>query len=124
MTYSVGIDLERVERFAGGPSDPDVRVLFTDTELTWCARGRRPAHRLAGTWCAKEAVVKALWPWARLDPRRVSVVRTDDGGASAAVSAADDATRSVTISVTISDAGPLASAFVVAYGAHLEPHDA
>ncbi|MEI6663068.1 MAG: holo-ACP synthase [Actinomycetes bacterium] len=34
--------------------------LFTEAELEWCSRRKRPARHLAGRFCAKEASIKAM----------------------------------------------------------------
>jgi holo-[acyl-carrier protein] synthase len=119
--YSVGIDLEPAARFEGAAADPLVRALFTPDELAWCARQRTPGARLAGTWCAKEAVVKALWPWLRLDPRRVRVTRSDDGGTAVAVPGCEEALEDLRVAVSISDRGSLASAVAVVSQIGLRP---
>lgn len=62
---AVGIDIESVARFADRTPH-----WFTPAELEHCAG--RP-ERLAGVWCAKEAVVKAVAKWAPLHVRDVEV---------------------------------------------------
>lgn len=73
----IGVDVEQHDRWR----DPGLRVgaLFTPEELAWCrARADLPAQ-LAGTWCAKEATVKAVAGHARLSLRDVEVVRDQLG---------------------------------------------
>ena len=58
MLYT-GVDIEDISRF----SDMDENVLrriFTLNELMYCAKFKNPAPHLAGKYCAKESVVKAL----------------------------------------------------------------
>lgn len=62
---AVGVDIESVQRFA----DANPR-LFTAAEREHC--DGRP-ESLAGVWCAKEAVVKALSRWRALTVRSVEV---------------------------------------------------
>jgi phosphopantetheine--protein transferase-like protein len=76
---NVGIDVEAIARFARADDDPAWQQLFTDEERAACPSGADAAAYYAGTWCAKEAAVKALWPWTRLDPRRVNVWLDTDG---------------------------------------------
>lgn len=104
---SLGIDVVEVERFrAVLERNPRfAERFFTDEERAHCAGS--PA-RLAGTFAAKEAVMKAagLTPapaWAR----RIQVARDDEGRPSARVGA-----RSVAIS--ISHDGPVAVAVALA----------
>jgi holo-[acyl-carrier protein] synthase len=58
----VGIDMigvERLERVVG-KDESHHRTLFTERELTYCRRRRRPYEHLAARFAAKEAVLKAF----------------------------------------------------------------
>ena len=63
MIIGTGIDLVRVERIAramekwGGAFE---RRVFTDAELEYCMKQKRPAEHLAARFGAKEAVMKAF----------------------------------------------------------------
>ena len=70
----VGVDTEAVDRWG----DPDPR-LFTVNERSHCLSLARPAEGFAGRWCAKEAVVKALTPFARVAIRDVEILVGADG---------------------------------------------
>lgn len=113
--FSVGVDTEEVSRFAAMP-ESTLQALFRDEELTHGAEFTPAAARLAGTWCAKESVVKALWPWVSLDPRRVLVQRSEDGRPQAHVLGWDAAAAGVTVRVSISHSGSVATAFALAWG--------
>jgi holo-[acyl-carrier protein] synthase len=65
MDIGVGIDIESPRRFAQAQ-----RKLFTDTE--WSHAAGRP-DSLAGIWCAKEAVVKAIGKWRTISLRDVEL---------------------------------------------------
>lgn len=59
----IGVDIERVERFAhftNVSEDPFLRRVFTPDELAYCFGLANPAEHLAGRFAAKEAVIKAL----------------------------------------------------------------
>ncbi len=59
----IGVDIERVERFAhfvNGRNDPFLQRVFTVGELAYCFGQASPAEHLAGRFAAKEAVIKAL----------------------------------------------------------------
>jgi phosphopantetheine--protein transferase-like protein len=113
--YSVGIDIERAGRFESMFDDQRLGALFTAEERRYCSGSRDVAATYAGTWCAKEAIVKALAPWVVLDPRRVSVARTPND-TQVVVSGWNGTSTGVTVRVTISDRRPLATAFAVASG--------
>lgn len=113
--FNVGIDIEEVERFASVRDDATKRALFTSEEAEYCSAFSDAAARYAGTWCAKEAAVKALWPWVRLDPRRVMVSRAGDGRPMLLISGSREIADRVAIRVSISHSGPVAVACVVAW---------
>lgn len=113
---NVGIDLEEVERFRSGLGDSALRDLFTAAEIEYCAGFDDRAARFAGTWCAKEAAVKALWPWARLEPRRIEVSRAEDGMPRLLVSGWSLAEAGVAVRVSISHSRSIASACAIAWG--------
>ena len=114
--FNIGIDVEEVARFASLPDDTTMRGMFTPEELEYCAGFFDAPARYAGTWCAKEAAIKALWPWARLDPRRVAVTRTEDGRPLVLISGWDQAEEQVSIRVSISHSTSVASACAIAWG--------
>lgn len=70
----VGIDIEAVARWQH--ADPR---LFTDEENDYCRSRADSAEAYAGTWCAKEAVVKAVRPTAPVLTRQVCVTRDQEG---------------------------------------------
>jgi phosphopantetheine--protein transferase-like protein len=57
---------------------PDKRI-FTAAELELCAASANPSESLAGRWCAKEAVVKAMSRHILLSPREVEVLADSAG---------------------------------------------
>jgi len=73
----IGVDVEDVARWL----DPSLRLdaLFTSVELEHAGDGDDRARRLAGTWCAKEAVVKAVSSSAALSLREVRILRDSSG---------------------------------------------
>src|SRR6478609_4888227 len=113
IEFNVGVDVEDIARF----ERDDVRLdaLFTADELAEAATVNQ-ATRLTGTWCAKEATVKALWPWVRLDPRRVAVSRDGEGRPRVTVSGWDQDAAGVGTRVSISHTSTVATAVVLAWG--------
>lgn len=51
----VGVDAEVVARFTSPPL-----AAYSDDEIEYCRGRQRPEEAFAGTWCVKEATVKAL----------------------------------------------------------------
>ena len=76
----MGVDVERVDRFRQPPPG-----LFTEVEVAYCTAQGNPAEAFAGTWCAKEAAVKALSDHVLLLPRDIEVTRGPAGAPNAAV---------------------------------------
>jgi holo-[acyl-carrier protein] synthase len=63
MILGIGIDLisvERIEKAVSKWSDGFTRRVFTDGELDYCLRQKRPAMHLAARFGVKEAVMKAF----------------------------------------------------------------
>lgn len=78
---SIGLDLEDLSRWRQTGLrvlDPDSRI-FSAAERAYCDRQADPVPHYAARWCAKEAVVKALAPLARVHVTEVELVA--DGGA-------------------------------------------
>ena len=68
MTPTIGIDLVEIKRFQHwhNYTDKQLRKLFSQTEITYCrAVSSKSAERFAVRFAAKEALFKALAPYAR-----------------------------------------------------------
>lgn len=104
----MGVDMEKVSRFRSPP-----RNLFTDAEVAYCMAQASSAEAFAGTWCAKEAVVKALSNFVSVLPRDVEVTRNSSGAPHAQLRAASlpsGAGPSPQLHVSITHAGGFALA--------------
>jgi holo-[acyl-carrier protein] synthase len=78
----VGVDLEEVGPFRKKHPVRDGRFLrrvFSRAELAYCREFRDPAPRLAARFCAKEALIKAAAPHARLLISDAEVAHEDSG---------------------------------------------
>lgn len=109
---SLGVDVVGIERFREVlQRRPGFgRRFFSTAELAHCAGAGDPALRLAGTFAAKEAVMKAL----RLAPavawtRRIEISRASDGAPIALV-------EGMEVAVSISHDAGLAIAVASANG--------
>jgi len=103
-----GIDLARIDRFARLSENPRfLRRVFTTSELIDC----RPAH-LAGTFAAKEAIIKAVGiplAWHALE-----IVRGPSGRPRVGLTPSDCLSTLQAIDVSISHDGDYAVAVAVA----------
>ena len=127
MIVGTGVDLaeiDRVERAISGPHGERFRArVFTEGERSWCdARGHGRAESYAARFAAKEAVMKALGVgWGpRAGWVEIEVVR--ERGAAPRLALSGRALRTARglgverLHLSLSHAGGLAAAFVVAEG--------
>lgn len=66
MNLSQGIDIEEIIRFEKYENDLNSKFLnrvFTKNELNYCFSKKNPAQHLTARFCAKEAIIKALYPF-------------------------------------------------------------
>lgn len=73
----IGVDVEHHARWRAG--DERLTSLFTEAEMDRCRNMADLPAQMAGTWCAKEAAVKAIAAHVTLSLRDVEVVRDDLG---------------------------------------------
>jgi len=107
-----GVDVEEVSRFRS-----PTRGLFTDAEVAYCTAQADAAEAFAGTWCAKEAVVKALSAVVAVLPRDIEVTRDSSGAPHARVRTASRASGQdplPQLHVSITHAGGVAVAVAAA----------
>jgi phosphopantetheine--protein transferase-like protein len=116
IDFNVGIDIESVSRFGPDANEAAVLRLFAAEEVAECSGLKDGPSRLAGIWCAKEATVKALTPWVRLDPRRVRVFGAADRRPQVVVLDWSPQQHRVAIRVSIATDGGTAAAWAVAWG--------
>jgi holo-[acyl-carrier protein] synthase len=77
---SVGNDIEEVARFKHLLENKPKLLLKIFTAYEWeYASFKNQAQTLAGIWCAKEAVVKALSSYSSLDIRNVEIKHHQNG---------------------------------------------
>lgn len=60
----IGIDIESVSRFSDlfNHKNKLLKKMFNSSEWDYALGKANPSQTLAGIWCAKEAVVKAIFP--------------------------------------------------------------
>jgi holo-[acyl-carrier protein] synthase len=124
MILGVGVDLTPVSRMAEALERHPERLekrLFTDGELAYCRARAHAMQHFAARFAAKEAVLKALGVPDGLSWHELEVVCADNGaprfelhGVAAEAARARGVAR---LHLSLSHAGDLAIAFVVAEGA-------
>jgi holo-[acyl-carrier protein] synthase len=79
---NVGIDCEDIKRWRIMLPKLEAgyqRKLFTEDEHSYCSSFKDPAPHYAVRWCAKEALLKALSPFCKLDLRQIEVANDFEG---------------------------------------------
>lgn len=79
---NVGIDCEDIKRWRDMLPKLEAgyqRKLFTEDEHSYCSSFKDPAPHYAVRWCAKEALLKALSPFCKLDLREIEVANDLEG---------------------------------------------
>ena len=115
--WGAGIDMESVDRFASDISEFTSGVsssLFSESEHAYCLGVAEPAVAYAAIWCLKEATLKALWQWIRLDPRRVGIHRRDGAELGVLVDGQPLAVFDLEADVSVTESGGLVVAAVLA----------
>ncbi len=56
---AIGVDIEDINRFID-KSDEFIKRVFTQVEIDYCNKYKKPESHFAARFCAKEAVIKAL----------------------------------------------------------------
>ena len=60
----IGTDIEKINRFENKTVEKSINFLkkiFTDKEIEYCFSNKFPSPHLTARFCAKEAVIKALY---------------------------------------------------------------
>lgn len=107
----IGVDVEDVRRWRTPPRTN----AFSVAEWEHCHRYADPAPSLAGRWCAKEAVVKAMSTWLVLGPRDIEVQAAPGGMPIVKLGprVADQWAGSIQVSIAHSDSVAVAVAVAV-----------
>ena len=111
----LGVDVQEVAAFedhAAGSERAFLQRVFTPRELEWCRSMPHPAQHLAARFAAKEAVIKALAPFAAASFEQIEIERDDDGRPSARLSLDGPGAFAVRLSLSHSDTQAMAAAIV------------
>ena len=109
----VGIDVEDAARWRGDGIRLD--ALFTVDELAYCHTKADPALHLAGFWCMKEAVFKAVSGRLAISLRDVCVSHRSDGAPRIELRGQDAGTND-RILVSVSHSPTVAVAIALFFG--------
>jgi len=82
MNFSIGCDLEEIKKFENKISDECfLKKVYTKNEMEYCLNKTNPAPHLAVRWCAKEAVIKALFGLEinSIELIKIEIINTTEG---------------------------------------------
>jgi len=82
----LGVDIQEVcafEDHAAADKQAFLERVFTERERAWCLSMPHPAQHLAARFAAKEAVIKALSPFAAASFEQIEIERDEAGRPSA-----------------------------------------
>lgn len=80
--FSIGIDCEDISRWRRMlpmSDESPQRRLFSQSEHKYCNSYKDPAPHYAARWCAKEAVLKALSPFYKIDLCKIEIINDVEG---------------------------------------------
>ena len=117
--FGIGIDMERIERFKGLNRKKDsafLKKIFTQKELAYCLSRKEPAQHFAVRFSGKEACIKALGSLGihNVVLRDIEIARHSPGTPSIVFRSNRLKKEKLEVSVSLSHAGPMAVATVIA----------
>ncbi len=117
--FNVGIDCEDIQRWRKMLPRLESgyrRKLFTEGEHRYCRSFNDPAPHYAVRWCAKEALLKAISPFYKLDLRVIEIDNDKDGRPFFVVNDPAMAGLNLTIRVSLAHSRETATAVVMVAG--------
>jgi holo-[acyl-carrier protein] synthase len=114
--FNVGIDCEDIKRWhrmLPKLEEGTQHKLFTEAEHQYCKSFKNPAAHYAARWCAKEALLKALYPFCKVDLRNIEIANDKEGVPYFIVSDPEVAKLNLTIRVSLSHSKETAMAIAV-----------
>lgn len=81
MKIFIGNDIENVSRFNKLLLEKPrlLKRIFHEVEYSYSIKSKNPDQSFTGTWCAKEAVLKAFSEIVQLTPRCIEIYRDSSG---------------------------------------------
>lgn len=114
--FNVGIDCEDIQRWYNmlpKLEEGAQHKLFTEAEHQYCKSFKNPAAHYASRWCAKEALLKALSPFCKVDLRKIEIANDRDGKPFFVVSDPEVAKLNLTVRISLSHSKKTAIAIAV-----------
>ena len=115
----IGTDIESINRFRKYPKDKNDRFykkIFTSFELEYCFKKNDPYPHLTARFAAKEAVIKALSGWKKLQYKHIEVRNDNDKKPFVEILSQDNnPLKKENILISLSHCNDYATAFVIAY---------
>ena len=98
----IGIDIESVSRFKKlfDHKGRLLRKMFNTSEWDYSINKASPSQTLAGIWCAKEAVVKAVYPIKQVFIKDITICHKSSGQPFAKIKNVNFKSESIKISIS------------------------
>lgn len=110
----IGIDIESISRFENLFINKKrlLEKMFNQYEWEYAMAKPNPSQTLTGIWCAKEAVVKALYPLRQVFIKDITIRHKDTGEPYVELNSEDGESRSIHISISHAKDYATAVAFI------------
>ena len=78
MISGIGTDIELISRFKKKCANKNfLELIFTEKEIKYCERKKKPHISYAGKFCAKESVIKALGK--KMSFQEIEIINNQEG---------------------------------------------
>jgi len=98
----VGIDIESIARFQSLFTKKKglLKRMFNESEWNYALTKPNPSQTLTGIWCAKEAVLKAVYPSFQLFIKDITIKHKDTGAPYVILNCNEVASERIKISIS------------------------
>jgi holo-[acyl-carrier protein] synthase len=98
----IGIDIEDISRFKNLFINKNklLKKMFNESEWNYALAKANPPQTLTGIWCAKEAVLKALYPDYKVFIKDITIKHKDTGEPFTVLNFNEVKTTSIKISIS------------------------
>lgn len=109
----IGIDIESVSRFENLYLHKKrlLEKMFNPSEWNYAVKKANPSQTLTGIWCAKEAVLKALYSYEPLFIKDITIMHKDTGQPFVLLNS--ELVQSASIKISISHTNEYATAVAI-----------
>jgi holo-[acyl-carrier protein] synthase len=98
----IGVDIENISRFNNLfiKKNRLLEKMFNKSEWDYAIKKANPSQTLTGIWCAKEAVIKALYPYKQIFIKEITIKHKSTGEPYAEVNSKEVNSKAIHISIS------------------------